>query len=101
MLTEGDLTWGAEHTIQDTGDVLDSCTAETYIILLTNVTPINSIKVKNIKIKINKIYYFSVDVGDVLAIKMFCILFVKYVCLFTPESLTSLGWIGPLININI
>ena len=100
-MTEGDLTWGAEHTIQDTGDVLDSCTAETYIILLTNVTPINSIKVKNIKIKINKIYYFSVDVGDVLAIKMFRILFFKYVCLFTPESLTSLGWIGPLININI
>ena len=82
-MTEGDLTWGTEHTIQDTSDVLDSCTAETYIILLTNVTPINSIKVKNIKIKINKIYYFSVDVGDVLAIKMFCILFVKYVCLFT------------------
>ena len=41
MLAEGDLTWGAEHTIQHTGDVLDSCTAETYIILLPNVTPIN------------------------------------------------------------
>ena len=100
-MTEGDLTWGAEHTIQDTGDVLDSCTAETYIILLTNVTPINSIKVKNIKIKINKIYYFSIDLGDVLAIKMFSILFVKYVCLFIPESLTWFGWIGPLININM
>ena len=65
MLTEGDLTWGAEHTIQDTGDVLDSCTAENFIILLTTVTPINSIKIKTVKVKINKIDYFSIDLGDV------------------------------------
>ena len=87
-MTEGDLTWGAEHTIQHTGDVLDSCTAETFIILLTTVTPINSIKIKTVKVKINKIDYFSIDLGDVLSIKMFSILFVKYVCLFTTESLT-------------
>ena len=37
---EGDLTWGGEHTIQDTDDVLYNCTLESYIILLTNVTPI-------------------------------------------------------------
>ena len=52
-MTEGDLSWGAEHTIPDRGDLLQSCTAETYIILLTNVIPINSIKIKTIKI--NKI----------------------------------------------
>ena len=42
----GDLTWGGEHTTQYTDDVLQNCTPETYIILLTNVTPINSIKIK-------------------------------------------------------
>ena len=44
MVTEGDLTWGGEHTIQYTDGVLQNCTLETYIILLTNVIPINSIK---------------------------------------------------------
>ena len=47
---EGDVTWGSEHTIQYTNDILQNCTAETYVILLTNVTPINSI----LKIKIRK-----------------------------------------------
>ena len=32
----GDLTWGGEHTKQYTDDVLQNCTPETYIILLTN-----------------------------------------------------------------
>ena len=36
MVMEGDLTWGGEHTIQYTDDVLYNCTPETYIILLTN-----------------------------------------------------------------
>ena len=40
---EGDLTWGGEHTIQYTDDALQNSTPETYRILLTNVTPINSI----------------------------------------------------------
>ena len=39
MLMEGDLTLGGEHTIQYTDGVLQNCTLETYIILLTNVTP--------------------------------------------------------------
>ena len=43
---EGDLTWGDEHAIQYTGDVLQNCTPETYITLLTNVITINSIKIK-------------------------------------------------------
>ena len=43
---EGDLTWGDEHTIQYTDDVLQNCTPETYITLLTNVITINSIKIK-------------------------------------------------------
>ena len=41
---KGDLTLGGERTIQHTDDVLQNCTSETYIILLINVTPINSIK---------------------------------------------------------
>ena len=47
MVTEGDLTWGGEHTIQYTDDVGQNCTPKTYIILLTNVTPMNSIKIKD------------------------------------------------------
>ena len=45
MEMEGDLTWGGEHTVQCTDDVLQNCMSilETYIILLTSVTPINSI----------------------------------------------------------
>ena len=41
---EGNLTWGGEHTIKYTGDMVQKCTPETYIILLSNVTPINSMK---------------------------------------------------------
>ena len=50
MVKERDMTWGGEHTtIQYTHDVLQNCTPETYIILLTNVTPINSMKMKKRK----------------------------------------------------
>ena len=45
MVIEGDLPWDGEHTGQYTDDVLQNCTPETYIILLTNVTPIHSINV--------------------------------------------------------
>ena len=44
MVTEGDLTLGSEHSIQYTDDVLQNCALETYVILLANVTPRNSIK---------------------------------------------------------
>ena len=46
MVMGGDLTWGGEHTIQYTDDGLQNCIPETYIILLTNVTQIYSIKEK-------------------------------------------------------
>ena len=46
MVIEGDLTWGGEHTVQGTDDVLQNCAPETYIYLLTSVTQINSIKRK-------------------------------------------------------
>ena len=49
MVVEGDLTWGGEHTIQYIDDPLQNCTPETYVVLLTNVTPINSIKIKENK----------------------------------------------------
>ena len=39
-----EMTWGGEHTVQYTDDVLQNYTPETYIILLTSATPINSIK---------------------------------------------------------
>ena len=44
MEREGNLTWGGKYTIQYTDNALSNCTPETYIILLTNVTPVNSIK---------------------------------------------------------
>ena len=46
MMMEGALTLGVEHTIQRTGDVLQNCTSETCINLLTSVTPIHSIKIR-------------------------------------------------------
>ena len=51
MVIEEDLALGSEHTVQYTDDVLQNCTPETYIILLANITPINSIKTK---IQMNK-----------------------------------------------
>ena len=41
MVIKEDLTWGGQHTVQYTDDVLQNCILETYIILLTNVTPVN------------------------------------------------------------
>ena len=38
------LDLGGEHTIQYTGNLLQNYTPKTYLILLTNVTQINSIK---------------------------------------------------------
>ena len=49
MLVERDLSLDGEYTIQYTDNVLQNCTFETYIILLTNVTSIN----QNLK---NKVY---------------------------------------------
>ena len=45
MVLEGDLAW-SEHTRQYTDAVLQNRTPETSLILLTNVTLINSIKNK-------------------------------------------------------
>ena len=44
MVTERDLTLDDETTMQYPDDILQNCTCETYIILLTNVTLINLIK---------------------------------------------------------
>ena len=43
-MVTGDFTLGVEYTMQHTDDVLQNCTLETYIIILTNVTLINLIK---------------------------------------------------------
>ena len=37
MVMEGYLTWGGECTVQYTDDVLQDCTPETYVLLLTSV----------------------------------------------------------------
>ena len=37
MVMEGGVTWGGEHTIQYTNDVLQNCTPDTYMILLTGI----------------------------------------------------------------
>ena len=39
-MMERDLTLGGEHIIQYTDNVLQNCTPEAYIVVLTNVTPI-------------------------------------------------------------
>ena len=44
MSTERDFAWGGGHMMQCAGHVLLSCTLETYMLLQTNITPINSIK---------------------------------------------------------
>ena len=44
MGVERDFTLGSECRMQYAGDVLLSCTLETCMVLLTIVTPINSIK---------------------------------------------------------
>ena len=50
-MMDRDLAWGVEHTIQCTDDVLLNYAPETYVILLTSFTPINSIKSKKLKSK--------------------------------------------------
>lgn len=44
MVTEKDQTLGGKHTVKYTDDALQYCTHETYIMLLSNVTPRNLIK---------------------------------------------------------
>ena len=50
MVTEGDWTWGGEHTLQYTDGVLQNCTPETYRnpynFINQRVSPSNSIKMK-------------------------------------------------------
>ena len=41
---DGDLAWGGEHAMQYIDDVLQNSALEIYVILLTIVTLINSIK---------------------------------------------------------
>ena len=45
MVMEEDLIWGGEHAGQCTDDVLQNRTPDTYTLLITNVSPINSIKI--------------------------------------------------------
>ena len=42
-MTKGDLTLGGKYTAQYTNNVLQNFALETYTILLTNVTTINSV----------------------------------------------------------
>ena len=49
MVMGGFLIWDGEHTVQYTDDVLQNCTPDIYIILLTNATLVKSIKIKKEK----------------------------------------------------
>lgn len=49
MVIELDLTLRGKDAIQYTDGVLLNCVLETYIVLLTNVIPVNSIKIKKEK----------------------------------------------------
>ena len=51
MVMEGDLTWGGEHRVKYTDDILQKYTPATYMTLLTNVIQINFIKIKKIILK--------------------------------------------------
>ena len=44
VVAERDLTLGGEHATWPADDGLQSCTLETHMVSLTNVTPIHSIK---------------------------------------------------------
>lgn len=50
MVTEGDFTLSGEHIIQYTDNLLQNCKTETYINVLTNVTPVIKFKKKCKKI---------------------------------------------------
>lgn len=43
VVTEGDWTLGGEHTMQYRNGLLQNCICGTYIMLLTNVSPVNVI----------------------------------------------------------
>ena len=58
---EGDLIQGGEHTVQYTDGVLENFISETYMILLTNVTPINSIKIKKKKMNLMKTHHLPMS----------------------------------------
>ena len=44
MVMEGDLTWDGEHTTHGGCIIEFNANPESYLISITNVTPINSIK---------------------------------------------------------
>lgn len=55
MVTEG-LPFSGEHTMQYTNDILKKCIFETFIMVLTNGTSINLIKLKIKKLGVRKPY---------------------------------------------
>ena len=81
MVIEGDWTLDGEHTIQYTDDVLQNYTLETYEILLTNVTPINSIKIqaKNFLINGNCTTWMLSQLSDVYTIFKIYLLIITYI----------------------
>lgn len=41
LVMEGELTWGGEHIVKYIDDVLWNYILDTYMISLTNITPMN------------------------------------------------------------
>ena len=68
---EGEQTLGNEHTMQYTDDVLENCTLETCIMLLTNVTPMNLIKKSFIRVWTHGFLFYSVDYTLILSLLTF------------------------------
>ena len=59
MVTEDYLIYGGGHTMKYTDDVSQNCTLETYMILLTSATPINSIKINENNWEIKNTVFIS------------------------------------------
>ena len=65
-MIDGDLSWDSELTIWYIDDVLYNCIPETYLTLLTSVTPLNSISFLN-----QRVYtlYILISIAKMFSIK--------------------------------
>ena len=66
MNGDGDLSWDSELTIRYVDDVLYNCIPETYLTLLTSVTPLNSTSFLN-----QRVYtlYILISIAKMFSIK--------------------------------
>lgn len=85
------------HTMQCTADVLQNCVLETYILLLTSVTPINSITFKTLKINLKRLHWHEIIICQWLILLNTITLGVRILrCKFVEE--TNIQTIAPFYN---